>query len=283
MGMSPKVAGQLGLKKLYHYQDFDLKSSDDRDQSPDHVARITDVLKSQRIWCSDPTTFNDPWDCKPYFDPAFLDDPDTRAATAEALISTRGGGPELNDVDEQMRTDPDLLKATMHGLSQELVSFIASRWGIYCLSPDPDLALMWSHYARNHNGICLEFAVPNTKFQLALQIQYQKEYPKNLLHDMLRDPGSRSTLLLVKSDDWSYEREFRLVCFRSPDVAGSPLSMDGNYLGIGPADLTSIILGCQVEDRADAEIRKLVKDHAPNVRVRKAKRALNEYRLVIED
>ena len=37
---------------------------------------------------------------------------------------------------------------------------------------------MWSHYARNHRGICLEFSVPNTKFRGAAQVRYQKEYPK---------------------------------------------------------------------------------------------------------
>jgi len=104
MSTAPQVAGQLGLKSLYHYQDFNLTSSDD------HVEQLADILKNHRIWCSDPSTFNDPWDCKPYFDPAILDDPRARTATAEALISTRTGGPELDHIDEKLRKDPEFLK-----------------------------------------------------------------------------------------------------------------------------------------------------------------------------
>jgi len=273
MDTCSQPAGQLGLNSLYHYQDFNPKTTDG------HVERLADILKNRRIWCSNPANFNDPWDCKPYFDPTFLDDPHARAATPEALISTRTGGPELNHIDDRLRNDPEFLKGAIHRFSAELLDFITSRWGVYCLSPDPCLSLMWSHYARDHKGICLEFAVPNTKFQVALQVQYQREYPTFLLHDS----ESRSRILLVKSDEWAYEREFRLICPRFTDVRASPLIMDGNHLNIGPDDLTSIILGCQIEDEASAKIRELVRDFAPNVKVSQTRRALNKYRLVIED
>jgi hypothetical protein len=95
---------------------------------------------------SDPARFNDPWDCKPYFDPALLDDPQARDATAEALISTRTGGAALNHIDERLRVSPDFLKAAIQQFSTHMLDFIASRWGVYCLTPDPCLTLMWSHY-----------------------------------------------------------------------------------------------------------------------------------------
>src|SRR5215472_11992557 len=119
MGISPQGAGQIGLSSLYHYQDFNLDSSDD------HLERLTDILKNHRIWCSNPANFNDPWDCKPYFDPALLNDPQTRAATAETLISTRKGGAELNHIDEKLRRNPEFLKAAIHQFSAELLNFIA--------------------------------------------------------------------------------------------------------------------------------------------------------------
>jgi hypothetical protein len=263
MNNSSQVAGQLGLGSLYHYQNFNLEGEED------HVERLADILKNHRIWCSNPATFNDPWDCKPYFDPGFLNDPQARAATAEVLISTRKGGTELNRIDDQLRTDPEFLKNTMRQFSAELVTFIASRWGVYCLSADPCHTLMWSHYAREHKGICLEFAVAGTKFSLARQVRYQKEYPALLLHD----PDSTDQMLRVKSDDWIYEREFRLICPRFTDVRHHPLLMDGNYLQIGPNDLLSIILGCQIDNDTKAQIKMLVTRHAPDVRVREAPRS----------
>src|SRR5579863_7289840 len=100
---SVQFAAQLNFIHLYHYQDFDLDSSDD------HAGRLLDILQNHRIYCSSPADFNDPWDCKPFFDPALLDDPDARHASAEALISTRTGGPELDHIDDRLRRDPDFL------------------------------------------------------------------------------------------------------------------------------------------------------------------------------
>lgn len=59
--------------------------------------------------------------------------------------------------------------------------------------------------------------------------------------------------------------------------------MEGNYLSFDAADLRSIILGCQATDESIQTVRALVKEHAPTVAVRQARRALNKYRLVIED
>lgn len=271
---SPSVqfARQLNFTHLYHYQDFDLNSSND------HAGRLLDILRNHRIYCSNPANFNDPWDCKPFFDPALLDDPDVRRASAEALISTRTGGQELDNVDDRLRRDPDFLKFIFPKFSANLSEFITTRWGVYCLTPEPDSTLMWSHYARNHKGICLEFSARDNKFAMATQILYQKEYPQFLLHD----PNSTNIMLIVKSDEWAYEKEFRLICPRFTDVRAAPLIMEGDYLIIGPKDLTSIILGCQIEDKSAKAIEEMVRAHAPKVKIRRAVRAPNKYRLVVE-
>jgi hypothetical protein len=273
-GALVRFAGQLAVPRLYHYRDFDLNSGDD------HAARLLDILQKHRIWCSNPANFNDPWDCKPYFDPALLENPESCRAAAEALISTRTGGPKYNQVDQRLRTDPEFefLKLMIAGFSEQFTNFITSRWGVYCLSADPCLTLMWSHHARDHKGICLEFSATNNKFSMATQVQYQKNYPRFLLHD----PNSHNIMLIVKSDDWWYEQEFRLICPRFTDVRAAPLIMDGNYLPISPNDLTSIILGCQIEDKAAEAIAEMVRCHAPHVNMRRAHRAPNKYRLMID-
>jgi hypothetical protein len=65
-------------------------------------------------------------------------------------------------------------------------------------------------------------------------------------------------MLLIKSDVWAYEQEFRLICPRFTDVKQHPLIMDGNYLLIGPRDLKSIIVGCQANNESVPTIRDLV-------------------------
>src|SRR5262249_36766616 len=146
---------------------------------------------NHRIYCSNPADFNDPWDCKPYFDPSLLDDPVNQAATAESLIATQRGGPQGDPIDHALRTNLPFLKKAMHQFSEGQAKFIPTRWGVYCVSPDPCLTLMWSHYSRNHKGICLEFRT-DSKFFGALKVEYGKEYPPLLLHH--RDVGLQMVL-----------------------------------------------------------------------------------------
>jgi hypothetical protein len=181
-------------------------------------------------------------------------------------------------MDDLLRTNLAVLKKVMQRFFEDQVEFIPKRWGVYCLSPDPCITLMWSHYSRNHRGICLEFGVDNSKFVGAQRVRYQKEYPALLLHD----PALPSKMLLIKSDVWAYEQEFRLICPRYTDVKDLPIIMDGNYLPIAPNDLKSIIVGCQASDETIEAVKMLVREHALGVAVRRAKRAPNKYRLVIE-
>ncbi len=109
-------------------------------------------------------------------------------------------------------------------------------------------------------------------------MHYQEEYPALLLHEQ----ESRLQVVLIKSDVWAYEQEFRLICARFTNVKGSPLLMDGDYLSIGSGDLKSIIIGCQADDGTTNTIKALVRELAPQVAVRYASRAPNKYRLVIE-
>lgn len=135
---------------------------------------------------------------------------------------------------------------------------------------------MWSHYASNHTGICLEFTTANSKFGMAYKVNYQEEYPRFMMHES----ESYLNLLLTKSNVWSYEEEFPLICTRFTGISNHPLSMEGNYLLIGPHALKSLIVGCVADYEA---IAKFVRQYAPELRVRRAIRAPNKYRLINED
>jgi len=61
---------------------------------------------------------------------------------------------------------------------------VISHRRLYCLTPDPCSTLMWSHYADNHRGICLEFDTTNPLFSDALEVAYRSEYPRWVPHEM---------------------------------------------------------------------------------------------------
>jgi Protein of unknown function (DUF2971) len=264
-----QFAGQTAITSLYHYQDFDLKS----DQH--HLDRLVDILKHNRVYCSNPADFNDPWDCRPYFDPDLLDDPTHWRATAEYLIANKRGpnGP----TDDLLRTNLAFLKRMIHEFSARQCSDILRRWAVYCLSVYPDIALMWSHYSRNHTGVCLEFAVKDTIFRGAQRVVYSEDYPPLLLHQ----PESYIKMLRFKSDAWRYEHEFRLICSRSTGI--NPLVLDGNYISFEPSALRSITLGCRATGESIQEITRCVRTYSPRIVIRQAKQSLNKYALVIDD
>ena len=258
-----RIAARLGIPRLYHYAPF----------CPD---RLIDILRNHRIFCSNPANFNDPWDCKPCFDPELITDAESQSASAEYFISNQSGGPHGDMYDDALRKSPFVLKSTIKDLSDEFTEFIPKNWGVYCLAKRPCNSLMWSHYSRGHTGICLEFQATSSHFRLAYEVLYRETYPQILPHEQ-QNPIK---LLITKSDVWNYEEEFRLICPRFPGFWNNPLIMEGNYLAIAPDDLKSIIVGC----RADYDVIKaLIEEHAPSLPVKRAQRLPNKYRLSIED
>jgi hypothetical protein len=58
-----------------------------------------------------------------------------------------------------------------------------------------------------------------------------------------------------------------------------PTKLYGNYVILPTGALTSIILGCESQDRA--EVESMVKEYAPDVLIKRAQRIPNHYKLTI--
>ena len=169
------------------------------------------MLREQKLFCSDPHSVNDPWDCKPWFDyRPMLEDPLKReamitflrsAATRETLLH-----PFRKIYEDQLRKDNNELVKAVEACSRILGNELAKR-RIYCLTPFSDSTLMWSHYAANHRGICLEFDKNNELIGRARPVRYSTIYPEWTPHGVT-DPLE---LVFTKSMDWAYEREFRII------------------------------------------------------------------------
>ncbi|WPP49288.1 DUF2971 domain-containing protein [Catalinimonas niigatensis] len=84
--------------------------------------------------------------------------------------------------------------------------------GICCFSGQNDIALMWSHYADNHKGICLGFRhFMQTKEFFVIHVNYIKELKP------IKYWGSKEELFPIwifsKSHVWEYEEEIRAIFF----------------------------------------------------------------------
>ncbi len=147
----PRFAAQLGVKRLYHYEKF-------------NACHLSATLRVQMIHCSSTANLNDPWVCRPWFNSRSLQDPEAfRKAMAWRHGQAAKAGTTLRpDLKRQweasLQSDPIKLAKFIDDQSKDVQRMVCER-RIYCLTPDADSTLMWSHYADNHRGICLEFSV----------------------------------------------------------------------------------------------------------------------------
>lgn len=132
---------------------------------------------------------------------------------------------------------------------------------VLCLSELYDVTPMWAHYADQHKGVILEFSAVDELDSALLQarpVVYQDTPPA------IADPNAWASCMLgqsettyldffteyqyVKTNEWSYEREWRIVSGARPGETG--LFSDYKY---HPDELTRVCFGakCSAEDRSD--------------------------------
>ncbi len=265
-----QTASHKHIPFLYHWQRF----------TPEFLITL---LRDQVIWCSNPASFNDPWDCKPCYNANLQDERERERHIEWYGLITRRQFSELPDAEiarrqQFFRDNPNQFEELTKTISPEMWSAVDELYRVYCLGPDVQNTLMWAHYADSHRGICLEFSTRNDLICCALRVEYGREYPLMRLYS--DDPDENLIPLLTKSDVWSYEREYRLVAQeRSNGTDHETLVTDNNYLKLPDGALTSIIVGCQ---GPFDDVQNLVRLHAPGLPVRKAVRIANRYALQIE-
>jgi hypothetical protein len=259
-----RSAAQAGHPRLYHYERF----------QPEWLAS---TLRDQKIYLSDPADLNDPWDCKPTYDPAHVREPEEierfiiwlRSVATKRIDARREAAFE-----RRLRVDAVYRNEVIQGLSTSNQSVIGQR-RIYCLTPDPLSTLMWSHYGDNHRGICLEFHLGNPVFLNAWEVKYDKKYPAWVPHRVLEHAID---MLLTKSDAWRYEQEFRVIA--GPDYPdGHPLKLDGKFLPLPRRSLVGVIVGCNGNY---AQAMEIVNQHAPGLPIKRMIQEPSHYRLTIE-
>jgi len=122
---------------------------------------------------------------------------------------------------------------------------------------------MWSHYAKSHIGLCVEFS-RSQYLRFALKVQYVEEYPTldlfKAMDDMhMQRPSEAQARYVVdcvylsKAGDWKYENEWRLLAYaslRSQPIAGvfpPDLMYGGKGLHDFPSNLiTRVFLSCRM-------------------------------------
>lgn len=250
--MKTKTAAALRIDRLYHYQSFD---------KPERLARI---FTDGTLYFSRPRDFNDPWDCRPFYNKSSLDDANEYERTVRWLVHCdRSRNTSLREEEhlrreQEVRSNRKLLEWMIDQLTSEMDEAIQKQYRVYCLSTHPDSTLMWSHYAASCRGLCLEFSVRNDLFCGSLPVEYLPKYP--LFSIAATDEDANLRPLLTKSEVWSYENEFRLVASEHPFVFPDVPTTKGGFVPLPKGALQSVIVGTQMQPSDREVVRALVND-----------------------
>jgi Protein of unknown function (DUF2971) len=148
------------------------------------------ILTSNTILLQPPDNFNDPFDCL------------SRVGVWDEATRFGPIAEELDFVRAKIAELPSKYQPKKFTLFNDLRT--AYRYAITCFSSNSLSHLMWSHYANNHRGICLEFKISDV---------LGSTHPCFYTHEMPDfDPQSRNLgSALVKGHEWHYEKEWRYL------------------------------------------------------------------------
>lgn len=208
--------------------------------------RALNMVENQEVWFSTMSQFNDPFEGIYYI----ADDISHEAIISLAIKSLSEEGRSWSGIsshiaDNIMKDDfgglqiKEEVKTKIRASIQEMIETTKNS-GILSLAEDSNNILMWSHYANEHKGICVELGrnidedTGNDK--RCRPVKYSKEYPQPSIEDVLKgDHALTDKVAYTKSVDWAYEKEWRVRRDR------------GDCLHPLPGPVKSIILGAKWE------------------------------------
>lgn len=222
-------------------------------------------IKDNTFWFSTPKMLNDPYDCKPSFKKIRRPDDMRRVLqdlNEEETKFVLKHYPTCKTKDEiiehhQMFSN---LRATWSGatsrqlseyLFQTLATIIVNakiqNVGILSLTTDYANCLMWSHYAKNHQGVCVEIEIPE-KTKGLNKVVYTENQPSLMIYEGNHERYGRLTdIFYTKSKNWAYEKEWRIVAATGNEVKSVP-----------ETSITRIIYGLNTSETTKRKIAELI-------------------------
>jgi hypothetical protein len=264
--MTFQTAAERKIPRLYHWQRFD-------------ASRFEHQMANGTVYCSNAAHFNDPWDCKPFFNTEILRDATERQRHIKWAVEicrklTRMSERDIERMKRELE-DPATLEHYVRKHTEGTQQAIFERYRVYCLCPNVDSLLMWAHYADRHCGICLEFDVRNETICGAQEVQYFEQFP--MTRQYSNDLNENLLPLLAKGKHWEYEHEFRLVAQEERNATEhETLRCSDGHLKLAEGALLSVIVG---HNGPYERVRDIVTKHAPKVHIQRAHLVENRYEL----
>ena len=248
---------------LYKFRSFDASDSTS-------VERLRDILLQSRLRLSSPTEFNDPYDMAVKI---------VVEGTAvqirqrlERLLTVRGMkfAARQRELNRMMANQAGVASRAESSFRETIRAF-----GVCSFGGDPRSILMWSHYARDHRGVCLQFELARDvrTFAQALPVNYSQDYP---ILNWVNEAESVTSVLLRKYKGWEYEHEQRITL---PDAAGT-------FIYFRPVALPGMIIGCSASDETVERLNDLIRERSllafPPLKLYRTYKHDSKYRIIIK-
>lgn len=258
----------MNIPPLYKYRYFNEKLVL-RAATPniEQIPQWQHILYDGMFTFASPDTFNDPYDCDFVVEDSFLHEKAARELYIETLKEMR----TLTEQDEHMLRTADDWKAILEtllevplssSLGQTLMQSvndslrkIKKEFRVACFSATKDSILMWSHYAQNHKGFCIEYDFEKWPLAGYLHpVQYsgpRKHIPgtfANFDGELANKAIYEATL--YKSAVWDYEEEWRCV-FHRKEINPFPFGRTAFQL---KNHIRAVYLGAQAAEKYCTQI-----------------------------
>lgn len=152
-------------------------------RSLDSLDFALDILLNERLYCSSYKELNDP------FEGQFQHIPKVRGLLASASPLP------IMTIDEIMKDHPPVRVSSLSKTYSDV--------------------RMWSLYASSHSGISIEINFDHPETEFPLQVHYLSQIltlDHSLLNEIQAKAHNAGFLLAFKTEHWSYEQEYRLLC-----------------------------------------------------------------------
>jgi hypothetical protein len=150
----------------------------------------------------------------------------------------------------------------------EMLREVSCKVGLFCLSLRYDSLPMWAHYARNANGLVVEFRDLDTVFHGDDTGVLFRPIPVRYERDQLSvtfDTQSHHSLFFSKFPDWKYEKEVRVVLPLADCRKEVITSHQLNLWEIPRHCISRLILGWNMPKDARTTIHEYVQQLNPQV------------------
>jgi hypothetical protein len=151
-----------------------------------------------------PSAFNDPFELLPEIIVP-NDAPERQISVSFDISAARRA-----TTDSELEAVPEGCGSN-DAISRDVVQQLNKLVGVVSLSRVRNSLLMWSHYADQYAGAVVEFDGSHKFFTGQIDIDYRPNRPRRHVDTYLTGAPIPVAELCVKSDQWAYEREIRIV------------------------------------------------------------------------